>query len=109
MSMKHYTYVDNGKCEWFPPTGNELHGHLQPTKLFECDAKCLLDADKLFEHALNVGTITLTHKGKQPKSFDVSKLTTIGCSISSLTFSQILKNETKNLWKWVKGYLTASD
>lgn len=109
MGMNHYTYVDNGKCEWVPPTGNALHGHLQPTKLFECDAKCLLDADKLFEHALNVGTIILTHKGKPPKSFDVSKLTTVGCSISSLTLSQILKIEIKNLRKKVKEYLTALD
>jgi len=82
--MKYkFTYWDNSQAEWvYPPPPPKTQGYLQPLLVFSCEADGILEADKLFEHALNNGTVILKFKKKQkkkPKSFKVSGLPQIGC------------------------------
>jgi len=88
--MKKYTYWDNGQIQWVPPVHPKFHGSYQAPKIFECFATSILEADKQIEASLANGLVKISVKNekKASKSFDMNKLSSIGCTIEKLTLWQ---------------------
>lgn len=98
MKLK-YTYKDNSAAVCVKPNPIKiyhtvllilakpsLHGQNVAPVIFECIADNILEADKLFDHALNNGTLPIKiEKGKKGKKLSVVGLAHVGCSISKLT------------------------
>lgn len=92
MKMK-YTYWDNGQLQWVQPVPPKLHGSYQAPKIFECFATSISEADKKIEAALADGSVKIPLKNekkdkKTPKSFDMNKMGSIGCTFEKLTWWQ---------------------